>query len=158
VRAPLVIGARLAGAEDRACEDSRAFARLALASVVFSFADDLLGTFGDPAFDRQAFAPAICVKASARHSSPSSPTKRAATHSSRRCVEPAAHEGSHDDVVEALGRLSRLFWSSGEGRGAAIEALLERAKQALAAPIPSPKAARRPSARSAVLTLGHRER
>ena len=152
VRAPLVIGARLAGAEDRACEDLEAFADLL--GVAFQLRDDLLGTFGDPASTgkpsrsdlREGKRTALIAELAddARGDALLAAVRRA-----------GAHEGSHDDVVEALA--DYLVSSGARARvEARIEALLERAKQALAAPS-IPEAARRPL-RGAVLTLGHRER
>jgi geranylgeranyl diphosphate synthase, type I len=148
VRAPLAIGARLAGASDSACRDLEAFA--GPLGVAFQLRDDVLGTFGDP-------------------SSTGKPTRSDLREGKRTALiaEVAADPrgaalfqsiglpGARDEEVDAFA--AYLVSSGARARvEARIETLLERATRALDAPS-IPEAVRR-LLLGAVLTLGHRER
>jgi geranylgeranyl diphosphate synthase type I len=148
VRAPIAIGARLAGADDATCADLEAFSDPL--GVAFQLRDDVLGTFGDP-------------------SSTGKPARSDLREGKRTAlIAEIAHDPrgaalfgdlSRPDVRdEEIDAFAAYLVSSGarERVEARIETLLDRATRALDAPS-IPEAVRRPLL-GAVLTLGHRER
>jgi geranylgeranyl diphosphate synthase type I len=147
VRAPVLIGARLAGASDAACRALEAYA--VPLGVAFQLRDDLLGTFGDssstgkpPLTDlRRGKRTALIAEAARQPGAPERLRSLGDPTASREDLEALA---SH---LEACGARARI-----EAR---IDALLEEARAALVV-VPLPEAGRRVLL-GAIPTLGHRE-
>jgi geranylgeranyl diphosphate synthase, type I len=148
VRAPVLIGARLAGASDEACRALEAFA--APLGVAFQLRDDILGTFGDPASTgkppfsdlRRGKRTALIAEAS-RNPGAEGPLKALGDPAStREALEALA---AHLDTSGARARVE-----------ARIESLLAESRAALlAAPLPE---AGRLVLMGAITTLGNRDK
>jgi geranylgeranyl diphosphate synthase type I len=148
VRAPLAIGARLAGADDAACADLEAFA--GPLGVAFQLRDDVLGTFGDSSSTGK---PARGDLRQGKHTA--LVAEVADDPSGAALFRGIALGGARDEDIDAFA--AYLVSSGARARvEARIETLLDRATRALDAPS-IPEAVRRPLL-GAVLTLGHRER
>ncbi len=148
VRAPLAMGARLAGADDVACDDLEAFA--SPLGVAFQLRDDVLGTFGDPSSTgKPARSDLRQGKRTALIAEIADDPRGAAL------FRGIGLGGARDEDIDAF---AAYLVSSGarERVEARIETLLDRATRALDANS-IPEAVRR-LLLGAVFTLGHRER
>ena len=148
VRAPLSIGARLAGADDATCAALGAFSDPL--GVAFQLRDDVLGTFGDPSSTgKPARSDLRQGKRTALVAEVADDPRGAAL------FRELGLPGARDEDIDAFA--AYLVSSGARARvEARIEVLLDRATRALDAPC-IPEAVRRPLL-GAVLTLGHRER
>jgi geranylgeranyl diphosphate synthase type I len=151
VRGPLLLGARLAGADEETCRALDAFSRPI--GVAFQLRDDLLGTFGDPARTGKPSGGdiregkrtgLIAALVAAR------PDARTASLLSRAFGRADADAADVDAILESM-----VAAEAPRKVEARIHALLAEATRTLdLAPIPDDS---RALLRGAALTLAHRE-
>jgi geranylgeranyl diphosphate synthase type I len=148
VRAPVLIGARLAGASDPACDALESFAEPL--GVAFQLRDDVLGTFGDP-------------KATGKPSLSDLRQGKRTALIAEAARDPASREllrvvGDADASVTDLEALARYLAESGVRARveARIDTLLAKAHAALETPL-VPESARL-ALQGSILALGRRER
>jgi geranylgeranyl diphosphate synthase type I len=148
VRAPVLIGARLAGASDPACDALESFAEPL--GVAFQLRDDVLGTFGDP-------------KATGKPSLSDLRQGKRTALIAEAARDPASREllrvvGDANASVTDLEALARYLAESGVRARveARIDTLLAKAHAALETPL-VPESARL-ALQGSILALGRRER
>jgi geranylgeranyl diphosphate synthase type I len=148
VRAPVLIGARLAGAGDQACDALESFAEPL--GVAFQLRDDVLGTFGDP-------------KATGKPSLSDLRQGKRTALIAEAARDPDSREllrvvGDADASVADLEALARYLADSGVRARveARIDTLLAKAHAALETPL-VPESARL-VLEGSILALGRRER
>jgi geranylgeranyl diphosphate synthase, type I len=148
VRAPVLIGARLAGANDRTCRALEAFAEPL--GIAFQLRDDVLGTFGDP---KTTGKPAWSDLRQGKRTALIAEAAR----------DPGAHDllrvvGDPDAPIAELEALAKYLTRSGARARveARIETLLAQSRAALETPL-VPEGARL-ALEGSILALGRRER